>query len=173
MLFGHLIDSGSLDQVALGFYLGAAVMAVGGIAELLFGVKAEQKPLEDIATPLTAQDAETDAGDAEPAPAASTPVSPQRRGERFRPGPGRVASSPGMWASIPAAEVPLDEEIEAIVRALRQQGPIERQTLARLVGARYWGPGRFRRALGAALVNGRVRRVGRGRFDTVQAAPRR
>jgi hypothetical protein len=33
-------------------------MAIGGIAELAFGVKAEQKPLEQIARPLTAQEAE-------------------------------------------------------------------------------------------------------------------
>src|SRR6478752_4133755 len=55
LLFGHLIASGSQDQVATGFFIGAVVMAIGGIAELLFGVKAEQKQLEDIATPLTAE----------------------------------------------------------------------------------------------------------------------
>ena len=33
-------------------------MALGGIAELFFGVKAEQQALEDIATPLSAEDAE-------------------------------------------------------------------------------------------------------------------
>ena len=44
LLFGHLIASGSQDQVAIGFFIGAVVMAIGGIAELLFGVKAEQKP---------------------------------------------------------------------------------------------------------------------------------
>ena len=42
LLFGHLINTGSQDQVAIGFFIGAAVMAIGGIAELLFGVKAEQ-----------------------------------------------------------------------------------------------------------------------------------
>ena len=56
LLFGHLIASGSQDQVAIGFFIGAAVMAIGGIAELLFGVKAEQKQLEDIAEPLTAEE---------------------------------------------------------------------------------------------------------------------
>src|SRR6478735_4655521 len=55
LLFGHLIASGSQDQVATGFFIGAVVMAIGGIAELLFGVKAEQKQLEDVATPLTAE----------------------------------------------------------------------------------------------------------------------
>jgi hypothetical protein len=32
-------------------------MALGGVAELMFGVRAEQTPLEDIAKPLTAEEA--------------------------------------------------------------------------------------------------------------------
>ena len=47
LLFGSFINSGSQDQVATGFFIGAAVMAIGGIAELFFGVKAEQRQLED------------------------------------------------------------------------------------------------------------------------------
>jgi hypothetical protein len=35
-------------------------VALGGVAELLFGVKAEGEQLEDIAKPLTAEDAEQD-----------------------------------------------------------------------------------------------------------------
>jgi MFS family permease len=54
LLFGHLIESGSRSQVAWGFLLGAALMAIGGVAELLFGVRAEQKPLEEVAKPLSA-----------------------------------------------------------------------------------------------------------------------
>jgi MFS family permease len=56
VLFGQLIASGDRGAVAIGFLVSAAVMAVGGVAELLFGVRAEQKPLEDIAKPLTAAD---------------------------------------------------------------------------------------------------------------------
>ncbi|WP_433869468.1 MFS transporter [Saccharopolyspora sp. CA-218241] len=55
VLFGRFIESGSAELVALGFYIGAAIMALGGIAELAFGIKAEGRSLEDIATPLTAQ----------------------------------------------------------------------------------------------------------------------
>ena len=55
LLFGHLINTGSQDQVAIGFFIGAVVMAIGGIAEIFFGVKAEQRQLEDIAEPLTAE----------------------------------------------------------------------------------------------------------------------
>jgi MFS family permease len=59
LLFGHLINSGDPGTLAIGFYIGAVVMAVGGVAEILFGVRAEQAPLESIAKPLTAHEAET------------------------------------------------------------------------------------------------------------------
>jgi MFS family permease len=58
LLFGHLIGSGERGQVVIAFFIGAAVMAIGGIVELFLGVKAEGKSLEDIAKPLTAEDAE-------------------------------------------------------------------------------------------------------------------
>lgn len=44
-----------IGLVALGFFISAAVMAIGGIAELVLGVKAEGAQLEDIAEPLTAE----------------------------------------------------------------------------------------------------------------------
>jgi MFS family permease len=63
LLFGHMIDSGNRGLVVVAFYIGAAVMAIGGIAELLFGVKAERASLESIATPLTvAEGHDGDAG---------------------------------------------------------------------------------------------------------------
>ena len=40
LLFGQLIESGERGPVAVGFLIGAAVMAIGGIAELLWGVNA-------------------------------------------------------------------------------------------------------------------------------------
>lgn len=58
LLFGALIETGDADYVALGFGIGAVVMAVGGIAELFLGVRAERANLEDIAKPLTAAEAE-------------------------------------------------------------------------------------------------------------------
>ncbi|WP_309130799.1 MFS transporter [Brevibacterium sp.] len=54
LLFGRFIESGDVGLVALGFYISAGVMALGGICELIFGVKAEGRKLEDIARPLTA-----------------------------------------------------------------------------------------------------------------------
>jgi MFS family permease len=54
LLFGELINTGDLSKVAIGFMIGAAVMAVGGVAEIFFGVDAEGKTLESIAAPLSA-----------------------------------------------------------------------------------------------------------------------
>ncbi len=42
----------------IAFFLGAGVMTLGGIAEVFLGVRAEQTELEDIAKPLTVEDAE-------------------------------------------------------------------------------------------------------------------
>jgi MFS family permease len=55
-LFGQFIHSGNVTLVAVGFFIGAAAMAAGGLAELAFGVRAERRSLENIARPLTAED---------------------------------------------------------------------------------------------------------------------
>jgi MFS family permease len=232
LLFGRFIASGSASIIAIGFFIGAAVMALGGLAELLFGVRAERMPLETIATPLTAADdvsaadANTDRSERSSdhraalrtreraeeerawaaehraamheLEAAGRGADADRRGadererqatdrderirarlavqrsrdraglRRFMPGPGSTLFSPGMvgtasrWA--PTAEHDLDREIEAIVRALRDHGATDRDRLAELVGARYWGPGRFREALAEAVDEGRVRRLSRDTF---------
>ncbi len=57
LLFGQMIESGERSSVAIAFLIGAAVMAVGGVVELMWGVKAEGQQLEDIAAPLTTADA--------------------------------------------------------------------------------------------------------------------
>jgi uncharacterized protein YcaQ len=55
----------------------------------------------------------------------------------------------------------LDREIEVVARALEEHGPLERDELKRLVGGRYWGPGRFRAALRTATEEGRATRQSR------------
>jgi MFS family permease len=152
LLFGHLIASGSQDQVATGFFIGAVVMAIGGIAELLFGVKAEQKQLEDIATPLTAEGEEVKEEEREePQPA------PRSEAEPAGIMTGRSRGMP-LW-SPSARRTDRDREIEIIVRALNESGGTSRKELARTVGGRHWGPGRFQGALREAVAEGRVRRV--------------
>ena len=185
LLFAHLIGTGVRGDVATAFYIGSAVMALGGIAEIFLGVRAEQQALEDVATPITAEAAEGDGGEAkadeaddERATARRAAAERDRRirertqrrqaweragRRRFRPGPGGVFYAPMMagTGSTPNVTAGLEPQIEAIERTLDGTGPTERRHLAQLVGARYWGPGRFRAALQEALREGRVRRVSR------------
>src|SRR4051812_8090047 len=58
LVFSNLIKSGDTTQLGIGFIVGAVVMAIGGIAELFLGVRAERESLENIAKPLTAEEAE-------------------------------------------------------------------------------------------------------------------
>jgi len=192
LLFGHLIEGGSKSDVAIAFYIGSAFMAIGGIAELFLGVRAEQQPLEDVATPITAQDTERGEEEGEAAQEPDEEREARRRDaerdrrirqrsasraawersgrRRFRPGPGGSLYAPRMAGTGPIAENPLalERQIEVIEQALEQQGPIERSRLAQLVGARYWGPGRFRLALQEALREGRAQRLSGGVIAPVQ-----
>jgi MFS family permease len=158
LLFANMIASGNRGEVATAFLIGAAVMAVGGIVEIFFGVKAEQEPLEDIATPLTAEEAE------------HMPERERGGRRRYRPGPGIEYPyySPGfMGTSLrrPTAVAELQHEVEAIGRAVDEGGQVSRDELFRMVGGRRWGPGRFRRALDEAVAAGRIRRTSRGRYE--------
>ena len=62
LLFGSLIQnasqSGDITKIAIGYFIGAALMVAGGVVEAIFGVKAERQSLESLAMPLTAEDAE-------------------------------------------------------------------------------------------------------------------
>jgi hypothetical protein len=177
LLFGHLIESGSADQVATGFFIGAAAMALGGVAELLFGVRAEGKSLEDIAKPLTAEEAEAEFGSRQAgAPAAAAPPARAARSRdlrglrRFRPGPGTSFYSPGMVGTAGAssryramAAADRVREIEAIA-VIVAEGPLTRDELARRVRGDGWGPGRFRAALRDAVEDGRAGRLADGTY---------
>jgi MFS family permease len=163
LLFSHLIGSGSTTQAGIAFLTGAIVMAVGGIVELFLGVKAEQRQLEDIAQPLTAEDAEREEPRRDRAPRRAP-------AHRFRPGPaGRGGSSPGMWVSEPIENLDFAREVARIEAALVEHGTLDRGALARAVGARHWGPGRFGAALQEALATGHAQRAGRGRYAAPSA----
>jgi MFS family permease len=54
LLFAHLVGSGKVGDTVLAFVIGAILMIVAGLVELVLGVKAERQSLEDLATPLTA-----------------------------------------------------------------------------------------------------------------------
>jgi MFS family permease len=73
LFFGWLIDraaeSEDITRIAIGYFVGATLMVVGGVVEIFLGVKAEGESLEDIATPLTAEDASSPGGGQERQPA--------------------------------------------------------------------------------------------------------
>ncbi len=188
LLFGHLINTGEQSAIAIGFFVGAVVMAIGGIAELAFGVAAEQRQLEDVAEPLTAEGESGPAGEDEPAKPKPAEDEERARSERirsrarlreqreragrrrYRPGPGRLGASRGLTASVPGEDsgIDLDREIAIIGRALEDRGSANRRELARRVGAGYWGPGRFRVALREAVAEGAVKRLRGGEYAPVQ-----
>jgi len=55
LFFGALIGNGSSKTgLAIGYLIGGGIMVLGGVIELLFGVKAEGQSLETVTKPLTA-----------------------------------------------------------------------------------------------------------------------
>ncbi len=61
-VFSRMINTESYEQVFLALGLGALMMILGGLAELVFGVRAERQSLERIAAPLTVEDSQQGAG---------------------------------------------------------------------------------------------------------------
>jgi MFS family permease len=168
LLFGHLIDSGDTGTLAIGFFIGAGVMAIGGIVELFYGVSAEQRPLEQVAKPITAEAAEG-GGEVVGDGSSTTPDRPSTDGangrRRARLGPGRFGYSPfPLYATDIDDIAEFDREVQAIVAALEEHGEVDRRDLARVVGARGWGPGRFRAALRGAVEVGGARPLSRSSF---------
>jgi len=52
--YGHLIGNGTdRNSLFVGYIVGAAAMVIGGVTAIFFGVAAEGKSLEDVATPLS------------------------------------------------------------------------------------------------------------------------
>jgi MFS family permease len=183
-LFGQFIHSGNADLVALGFFIGAAVMLAGGITEIFLGVRAEQQSLENIARPLTAEEAEAAPAEGIATVNGSYPesdheqqirerVARQRARERtgirrLRPGPGTGSSfySPGMAGTAGTASrfaassaQALDREIQAVRAELARHDQMRRDELERDLRGRGWGPGRFRTALRESVEEDAARRI--------------
>jgi MFS family permease len=179
LVFQKLGESGDVSQVMIAYFIGAAVMAVGGIAELFLGVRAEQQPLENIAKPITAREAEEgtpDEADSGEREAEERDRRMRERRERERLGARRYRLGPGSGSYSPFLPPPyesrsdewLDHEIGIIDRALQEHGELSRQQLGERVGARYWGPGRYRAALRGAVSDGVARRVGGDRYTSAR-----
>jgi hypothetical protein len=160
-------------------------MIAAGLVEVWLGVNAEQKPLEEIATPLTAEDAgqpaAQDAGQPAGVPAgagaaAATGTAQRRQRRRIEPAVTPQAPYRHWSPMLPPYTAPLVDtargrEVEEITAALAGAGTLERRQLARLVHADLWGPGRFTPALWQAVAQGEVRRTGRGRYAPAAGAP--
>jgi MFS family permease len=182
LLFGALINTKHTTPVFWGYTLAAGLMIASGVVAAFLAVDAEQKQLEDIATPITAAEAEAKEGGAvgdgrapdrqeeqaaaaqseRHAAAGATATAGAYRGRRFGRG-----SSQG-WAPFASYSTMIDDDVRdqvaAIEIALKENGPMERDALKQNVNARRWGPGCFAKALTEAQMAGVVTRAGRNRF---------
>jgi MFS family permease len=61
IIFGELIGTGNAFNLFIGYLIGAGLMILAAIVELVLGVRAEGRSLEDVALPLTAIEEETGA----------------------------------------------------------------------------------------------------------------
>ena len=76
--------------------------------------------------------------------------------------PSIHGSSP--WTDQAERDHYLNREVEMLQRALEDRGELRRRELGRLVGCKYWGPGRFGNALRAAVARGAIEHTGFGRY---------
>jgi MFS family permease len=77
-LFGRLIPTGKYSDMFIAMAIGAVLMILGGIAEILFGVHAERQRLEGIAKPLTAVSNSVRSTASKAKQSASRPMRPMR-----------------------------------------------------------------------------------------------
>jgi MFS family permease len=56
LLFSSLVSTGKVSDTVIAFATGAVLMILAGLVEVFLGVKAERKGLEEIASPLTAEE---------------------------------------------------------------------------------------------------------------------
>jgi MFS family permease len=54
-LFGVLIEGGSPQEIVMGYFLGAALMIAAALVTMRLGVRAECRPLEEVAPPLSSR----------------------------------------------------------------------------------------------------------------------
>ena len=170
-VFQKLGESGT-SGVVTAYLIGAAVMAVGGIAEIFLGVRAEQRRLEDIAKPITAEGGGGRRGTGDRARVRRGPGG--GRGGRT-PSPGAHRARAGRAAAIPPrawirsfspffghpAAPPrpewLDHEIEIISQALQQHGELSSRGARPAHRGAILGPGPVPRR--SARSRGRRRRA--------------
>jgi MFS family permease len=151
VLFGALVETGQPGNVAAGYYLGAAVMILGGLAELVLGVEAAGRSLEDVATPLSARPRGDGAGRA------------AGRGGNADDDPGRRPPGRRHYTAPPVEHDPEREaHLGAVLQALAG-GPLNRDDLGRAVDAAGWGRGRLDAVVDHGVTTGVLRTDDDGR----------
>ena len=60
-----------------------------------------------------------------------------------------------------------DRELSLLENALKENGEMSRKDLGNLLGCKYWGPMRYRRALKIGVEEGRFRKVGGDRYAPI------
>ena len=166
VLFGNLIATKRPGPVALGYLLGGVLMLLAGLVEVFLGVDAEQRPLEEISSPLSEVDDDQHEKHNDEANAAPRSL---RRQTGPSPVPRQWRGS-SVWSPAPLASTYprgnpyLAGEVDALVSALEARSPQTGAELARVTSARSWGPGRLRQALRSGVAAGRIRHVGHDRF---------
>ena len=141
VLFGHLIATKQPFDIAMGYLLGGGLMFAAGVVEIFLGIDAEQKSLEEIASPLTAADSDDAAPAGDKTKAAPPPLPRSARPYPFPAQSGRFGRydlRPGSTALRETSRAVSEREIDAVVEALRDDGPASMSALAARVGARYW-----------------------------------
>jgi len=63
----------------------------------------------------------------------------------------------------------LEREMTLLEQALHDKGEMRRGELGDLLGCKYWGPGRFARALKEAVDEGRIKHTSFGRYGPAGA----
>ena len=100
LLFAKLVGSGDATQVAYGYLIGAALMIGAGVVQATIGIEVAQQRLEDIATPITAEEGEEAAdGAADRTAARAAGPGPSARPLQLVSVPGLIDPGAGGHAS--------------------------------------------------------------------------
>ena len=89
LLFGRLLGGDDPTSVAVGYWIAAGLMGFAALVEIIWGVDAEQQSLEEIAEPLSAQEARR---------VSSATSGPRGRRISARPAPTST-TTPTRWSS--------------------------------------------------------------------------
>ena len=185
LLFGKLVETEKETAVFWGFVLGATMMIVGGVIQAIWGVKAEQRSLEDVALPVgrgggrrgrrrgRPDDARPRdgrrAGASRASPARSLAAGGDRGAGRrqgaFGPSQAQMTWSPQQLSVRSDVDTDIDEEVDELARVLGTARPADPQGARRARQLPPLGPGRFGRALRQGVLSGRIRRTGRDRYE--------